>query len=310
MPKIRSIISGGAGFIGSHLAEKLIRKGHEVVIIDNLSTGKLENVPSQAEFFKLDLCENLSQAFAQGADYVFHLGAQINLRNSLKDPLSDAQTNIMGSLNIMNHAVNVGVKRFVFTSTGGAIYSRLAPLPWTEQSATIPESPYGMAKLTVEGYLRLYKGLYGLESTILRLSNVFGPRQNSQGGAGVLSIFINNILNKKDLTIFGDGSITRDFVYVDSVINAIYHVTKNNLSGVFNVSTGEETSILEIAEKIKYEMKNKYNAKTKFSDAVLGEIPYSCLSNKKLQSSMSTDYQNINLDDQIKITVESFLESK
>lgn len=248
------LITGGAGFIGSHLADNLISQIHQVTIIDNLSSGNIKNLNPKAQFIEMDINDDLTDLFQKNYfDCVIHLAAQINLRQSIVDPYQDAKINILGSLNLLEQVRKNGIKKFIFASTGGAIYSPFDELPWEEYSSILPQSPYGMAKYTVENYLQLYKKLYNLDYTILRLANVYGPRQNALGEAGVISIFIDKILHDQDLTIFGDGEQSRDFIFVKDVVSAFATVINKNLSGIYNVGTNTECKInclVEVLENL------------------------------------------------------------
>lgn len=277
------LVTGGAGFIGSHLVEKLIELGHKVVILDNLSSGSLDNLHEHFEEFVLrDITQPLDDIFEKYKfEYVFHLAAQINLRESIKNPLKDAEINILGSINLFNLCKKHRVNKLIFSSTGGAIYFEGATLPWTEYSKTEPSSPYGLSKLTTEYYLKLI--MKDPKSyCILRYSNVFGPRQNSKSEAGVVSIFIEKILEGENLVIFGNGEQTRDFIYVDDVINANILVMNETLNGTYNVSTGTETSINKISEEVLDAMKSQIHVG--YQTAIEGELYYSCLSSEKLQT--------------------------
>lgn len=275
------LVVGGAGFIGSHVVNVLIEQGHTVIVIDNLTTGHFLNVNPKALLYAIDINDKFTLKIIFDKyqfDYVFHLAAQINLRDSIKDPYNDAQINIMGSLNIINNCVRTKVKKIIFSSTGGAIYSDKPKLPFTERTETKPLSPYGISKLSIEYYLKFYKEIHNLDFAILRYSNVFGPRQNAKGEAGVISIFINKALNKENLNIFGDGYQTRDFIYVEDVAQANLLALK--LNGIYNVSTCIETDINSIANEI---IKNiDTSLKIEYKDIVPGEIKRCCLSNYKL----------------------------
>lgn len=268
---------GGAGFVGSHLVDSLIQRGHQVVVIDNLSTGTIDNLGVFPTFYKEDITDPaaIKEIFNKHQfDYVFHLAAQINLRHSIKEPAFDAHTNIVGSLNIIENCIRTNVKKFIFSSTGGAIYSPAATLPWNEQSETNPQSPYGLAKATIERYLQLYP----LPHTILRYSNVYGPRQHSKSEAGVVSIFIEKALKGEDLIIFGDGKQTRDFCFVNDVVEA--NLLAMGLEGIYNVSSNTQISVNSVAQMIL----GKTGGKSQIihAEPVKGELLHTKLSSEKL----------------------------
>lgn len=293
------LVTGGAGFIGSHVVDMLIDRGDVVTVIDNLSSGSVKNLNPKAKFIQADInYVSLTETY----DCIIHLAAQINLRQSMKDPKYDANINIMGSLNLMDIARLMRAK-FIFTSTGGAIYDPSETIPWNESSKVLPQSPYGMSKYTVENYLQLYGNLYGLDSTILRFSNVYGPRQNAHGEAGVIAIFIEKMLKNKSLTIFGDGEQTRDFVFVKDVVDAFSLVLDKKISGLFNVSTNTETSVNSIVETL-----NKYSLQqpvVSHADKISGELLKSRLSYDSLQN-VSGWKPKYNLESGIKETLEYF----
>jgi UDP-glucose 4-epimerase len=248
----RMLLTGGAGFIGSHLADSLVAAGHEVAVVDNLSTGRREFVPAAAQFFLLDIKgqETFDLICRWRPQVIFHLAAQMSVQVSVADPVADAQENILGSLNLCQAAVQAGVSKVIFASTGGAIYGDEAPLPAKETDPARPESPYGIAKLTVEHYLRFYQRQYGLQSICLRYANVYGPRQNGLGEAGVVAIFIERFLAGQQPVINGDGLQTRDFVYVADVVAANLLALDYPQAGVFNIGTGRETDILTIYRQL------------------------------------------------------------
>jgi UDP-glucose 4-epimerase len=294
------LVTGGAGFIGSHLVDKLIELGHEVVVIDNLSSGKRENVNSTASFVEKDITGNLGDVFS-GVEYVFHLAAQINLRESLKNPKEDARINILGSLNVIENCLKSGVRKIIFSSTGGAIYSSKAELPATENALIAPESPYGLAKFAIENYLRIVKNTKGLDYTALRFSNVYGPRQDSKGEAGVVAIFANCALAGEPLKVFGNGNQTRDFVYVKDVVDAC--ILSMKLSGIYNVSVGKETEVNKIVSKVQ-EIIGDVGVTNE--EAIPGELRRSCLDSGKL---MAEGWKpKYGLDAGMKETVEWFRE--
>ncbi|MFH1597155.1 MAG: NAD-dependent epimerase/dehydratase family protein [Pseudomonadota bacterium] len=244
----RILITGGAGFIGSHLADRLVAAGHEVAVVDNLSTGRREYVPARAQFFPYDIKSREAHGLIchWRPQVMAHLAAQMSVQASVSDPVADAQDNILGSLNLLQAAALAGVKKIIFASTGGAIYGDEAPLPGREEYLPQPECPYGVAKLAVEHYLHFYHRQYGIVPIALRYANVYGPRQNGQGEAGVVAIFIEKFLAGAQPVINGDGLQTRDFVYVGDVVEANVLALDHPTAGIFNIGTGQETDILTI----------------------------------------------------------------
>jgi UDP-glucose 4-epimerase len=244
----RILITGGAGFIGSHLADRLVAAGHEVAVVDNLSTGRREYVPPAAQFFPYDIKSPEAHGLIcrWRPQVIAHLAAQMSVQASVSDPVADAQDNILGSLNLLQAAALAGVTKIIFASTGGAIYGDEAPLPGREEYLPQPECPYGVAKLAVEHYLHFYHRQYGIVPIVLRYANVYGPRQNGQGEAGVVAIFIEKFLAGVQPVINGDGRQTRDFVYVGDVVAANVLALDYPAAGIFNIGTGQETDILTI----------------------------------------------------------------
>lgn len=299
---MKILVTGGAGFIGSHLVDRLIEEGHRVVVVDNLSTGKRENLNPKANFYKIDICSRkISDIFEkEKPEVVFHYAAQINVRKSVENPIKDAKINILGSINILENCKNYKVKKFIFASTGGAIYGDTDIIPTPETCKEMPVSPYGIAKLAVEKYLIYYYKVFGLPYIILRFSNVYGPRQNSKGEAGVVAIFCDKMLSNNQPVIFGDGKQTRDFIFVDDVIESNILALKNNKVGIFNISTGVQTDINTIFEKIKELTGSKCSQVHR--PPLSGEQRVSCLdySNAKKELSWQPRY---NLDEGLKKTV-------
>ncbi|RJR33277.1 MAG: NAD-dependent epimerase/dehydratase family protein [Deltaproteobacteria bacterium] len=244
----RILITGGAGFIGSHVADLMVAAGHEVAVVDNLSTGRREFVPAAAQFFPYDIKEEKTYELIldRRPQVIIHHAAQMSVQASVKDPIYDAQENILGSLNILNAAARAGVKKFIFASTGGAIYGDEAPIPARETDPPRPECPYGIAKLSVEHYLHFYHREHGVVPIVLRYANVFGPRQNGMGEAGVVAIFIEKFLAGAQPVINGDGLQTRDFAFVGDVAAANAKALSHPEAGTFNIGTGKETDILTI----------------------------------------------------------------
>lgn len=277
---MKCLVTGGAGFIGSHVVDRLVSLGHDVVIIDNLFTGKEKNINPKAKFVKISVNSDLEPLFEKEKfDIVFHLAAQANLRKSFENPARDARINLGGSLNILECCVKNKVKKIIFSSTA-AIYSPEEELPYDEKSDTSPLSPYGLTKLTVEKYLHIMNYYHGLNYVVLRYANVYGPRQDPSGEAGVVCVFMDKVAKKQDLLIFGDGEQTRDFIFVGDVADANIKAMEPEMSGVFNVSTGREFSINKLAETIK--SLSGSNVKIIHNDSVVGELRRSCLSNEKL----------------------------
>lgn len=245
------LITGGAGFIGSHLVDKLC-KNNKVTIIDNLSTGLEENINEKATFYNLDIKEDLDNIFQKHKfNYVFHLAAFINLRESFEDPIKCMDINLNATINLINNCKKYNVEKFIFSSTGGAIYDEMALLPFTENSKVNPKSPYGLSKWFAEKYIENS----GINYVNLRYSNVYGPRQNAKGEAGVISIFMDNVLNNKPLQVFGDGFQSRDFVHVNDVVDANILCAEKALNKTYNISTNKETSLLQLIQLLK----NKFN---------------------------------------------------
>jgi UDP-glucose 4-epimerase len=244
----RILITGGAGFIGSHVADRLVAAGHEVAVVDNLSSGRREFVPDAAQFFPYDIKDGKTYELIMDwrPQVIIHHAAQMSVQVSVSDPLLDARENILGSLNILQAAARVRVRKFIFASTGGAIYGDAAPVPARETDPPRPESPYGIAKLALEHYLHFYHREYGIIPVCLRYANVYGPRQNGQGEAGVVAIFIEKFLAGQQPVINGDGLQTRDFTYVGDIAAANLLALPHPEAGTFNIGTGRETDILTI----------------------------------------------------------------
>lgn len=248
---MKILVTGGAGFIGSNLVERLLRDGHEVVVVDNLSTGRRSNVLSDAHWYEMDIRDpRLSRVFEQERpEIVSHHAAQLDVRVSVRDPLFDADVNIIGSLRLLDLCVRSGVRKVMSASTGGAVYGD-GYIPASERDMPMPISPYGAAKLSVEHYLHCYYAIYGLEYVALRYANVYGPRQSADGEAGVVAIFIHKLLAGEPVTIHGDGEQTRDYVYVGDVIDANLRTMRPGLIGTFNIGTGVETSVNTLFERL------------------------------------------------------------
>ncbi|MDX9893391.1 MAG: NAD-dependent epimerase/dehydratase family protein [Patescibacteria group bacterium] len=247
------LVTGGAGFIGSNLVDALVSQGHEVSVVDNLSNGNRANLNPAAKFFELDITdEKLAEVFEQEKpSVVFHLAAQIDVRKSVTDPVWDAKQNIFGSINLLENCRKYGVKKFVFSSSGGAIYGDTDQVPTKEGHPELPISPYGIAKLAVEKYLYYYHQIFGLSYVALRYANVYGPRQSTRGEAGVVAIFSDRLLHCQNPVINGDGSQTRDYVFVGDVVKANLAALASDKIGIYNIATAIETTVNQLAELIK-----------------------------------------------------------
>ncbi len=249
----RVVITGGAGFIGSQVADALIAEGNHVEIIDNLFTGRLENVPDKAVFHEVDIRDSkVDHIFREGKfDVMYHLAAQMDVRKSVADPAFDADANILGGINLLQACRKHKVAKVIFSSTGGAIYGEQESFPADESHSQNPKSPYGISKLAFEKYLQFYHWEHGLNYIALRYANVYGPRQRGDGEAGVVAIFFNKLLRGEKAVIYGDGKQTRDFVFVGDVVQANVLALSYEKCGAFNVGTGVETDINELFDAIK-----------------------------------------------------------
>lgn len=284
MNKLRILITGGAGFIGSNIADEYIRLGHKVTVIDNLSSGKRANINNKCGFHKIDINSGkLDEIFRKGKfDVVNHHAAQINPRTSIANPVADAETNIKGTIKLLQLSVKYKVRKFIFASSGGAVYGEQAAFPASEEHPLNPISPYGISKLSIEKYLDFYKCYYGLDFVALRYSNVYGPRQSRHGESGVISIFIGRILEGKSPVINGSGRNTRDFVFVKDVASANVLALNYKGSGIFNISSGKEISIQKLTGLLIKESGLKVGIK--HAGAVKGEQKRSLLSNRKAKN--------------------------
>jgi UDP-glucose 4-epimerase len=257
---MRALVTGGAGFIGSNLVDALVRRGDEVTVVDDISTGRRENLEFAlsrgAELVEADIRDGAAMLAifeSRRPETVFHLAAQIDVRRSVADPAFDSSINVGGTANVLEAARATGSGRFVFVSTGGAIYGEGEgkELPLGEDAAVEPLAPYGQSKFAGEGYVSLYQRLHGLSGISLRLGNVYGPRQDPLGEAGVIAIFCGRLREGRRPTVFGDGTQTRDYIYVKDVVEAALAAAESQLSGAVNIGTGVETSVLELIERLR-----------------------------------------------------------
>ena len=286
---MKILLTGGAGFIGSHVTDELIAKGNDVVIIDNLSTGFEYNINPEAKFVKTDITDfkKIENIFVEESpEIIYHFAAQIDVRKSVSDPLFDAETNIMGTLNLIKLSCDFKIKKFIFSSTGGAIYGDTDVRPTPENHPEWPLSPYGIAKLATDKFLNYYNEIFGLKYVSLRYGNVYGPRQNPHGEAGVVAIFLNKMLKGGQPVINGDGNQTRDYVYVKDVARANILALENmDKIGIYNVGTSIENSVNDLFKEINKNFDNKY--KEVHGPAKLGEQKTSCLNYEKIKKDMN-----------------------
>ncbi len=249
---MNTLVTGGAGFIGSHLVDGLIAEDHDVAVVDVLATGKRSNVNPRAALYEIDIrSPALAAAFeAARPDTVVHVAAHASVSESVRDPMHDAEVNVLGTLNVLQQCAAYGVEHVVFSSTGGALYGEPERLPADEEHPVRPLSPYGASKDAAEAYVRTLCTLHGIRYTILRYGNVYGPRQDPFGEAGVVAIFANAMLRGQPPVIFGDGSHERDYVYVDDVVRANVLALARQESGVFNIGTGQGATVLDVFDAL------------------------------------------------------------
>ncbi len=309
---MKILVTGGAGFIGSHVVDKFIESGHQVIVVDNLSSGRRENLNPQAKFYEVDIREKvkLEEIFKEERpDVVDHHAAQISVVSSVEDPGFDAEVNIIGSLNLIDLSLRYGVKKFIYASTGGAVYGEPIYLPCDEKHPVDPLAPYGISKHTVEHYLYMNHVNFGLNYVVLRYANVYGPRQDPHGEAGVVAIFSKRMLQGKEAYIFGDGWQERDFVYVGDVADANLAALnyekeiKSSLDPIFNVGTGVGTNVNTIFSLIK-----KFTGFEKdpvYKPPRPGEVYRVYLDVEKIKNEMDW-VPRISLEEGLKLTVEWF----
>ena len=304
---MKVLVTGGAGFIGSHLVDRLVLEGHEAVVVDNLATGKRRNINRGARFYKMDIQSwRLERVFRnERPNVVMHLAAQMDVRKSVEDPMFDAQVNVLGTLNVLQQAVKHGVRKVVFSSSGGAIYGEQETYPAAESHVTKPLSPYGLSKLCGEQYLSYFQRVSGLQAVSLRYANVYGPRQDPEGEAGVVAIFIQKMLNNEQAVINGNGRQTRDFVFVDDVVEENLAMIGQETQGTYNVGTGVETSINDL-----FRILNQHtgsNCKEVHGPSKKGEQARSVIDSTKLRHEVSWE-PRADLSEGLKKTVDYFRE--
>ena len=300
------LVTGGAGFIGSHIVDEYIARGHKVSILDNLSTGRKRNINPAARFHEVDIrdAETVKEILQnERFDVVNHHAAQMDVRRSVEDPVYDASVNIIGVLTMLESCVATGVKRVIFASSGGAIYGEQDYFPADELHPTRPISPYGVAKLTTEQYLFYYKAVYGIDSVSLRYANIYGPRQNPEGEAGVVAIFTTKLLNGQQPVINGDGKQTRDYVFVGDIVRANLLALDCEGSHVFNIGTGVETDVNQLFHHLK-RLTNS-SAAEHHGPAKKGEQLRSVLTSNKIQKQLGWK-SAISMEEGLRKTVEYF----
>ena len=300
------LVTGGAGFIGSHVVEGLLKEGLSLIVVDNLSTGKIENLNPNALFYQQSIEdeEMMERVFMlHKPAYIFHLAAQSSVSVSVRNPVEDAKTNILGTLVLLQKSVKYGVKKFIFSSTGGAIYGDNVKIPTPETETPNPISPYGIAKLSVEKYLDFFSKEYGLEYVSLRYSNVYGPRQDPYGEAGVVAIFINRMLKGEKVTIFGDGEYVRDYVYVDDVVRANILAMEKGKNVVLNIGTGRGTTVNELFMMLK--SITGYSDEPEYAPPRKGDVRKSILDCSKAKEILGWEPE-VSLEEGLRRTVEYF----
>jgi UDP-glucose 4-epimerase len=302
---MKVLLTGGAGFIGSWVAEALIADGNEILIIDDLSTGKIQNIPKDATFANADIRDRdrLEKIFDDfKPEVINHHAAQMNVRNSVEDPIFDAQVNILGTINLLELSIKHEINKFMFASTGGAIYGEPEVIPCIEDTLPAPISPYGISKYAVEKYLNYYRAVHGLSHVILRYSNVYGPRQNPHGEAGVVAIFCDRIKYGNPCEVFGDGKQTRDYIYVEDIARANI-LSLNAEDVILNIGTAVETSVNQIVSKLK-RVTNR-NVQVAYSPRRSGEVDRIALEIKRAEELLGWS-PHVNLEDGLSKTWEWF----
>jgi UDP-glucose 4-epimerase len=308
---MKILITGGAGFIGSHLSDHLIKLNHQVFIIDNLLTGNINYINPNSEFFKIDInnFNKIEQIIKKiKPDLLFHFAAQISVKKSIKSPLEDMKTNVLSSVNLIETAFKNNIKKIIFASTGGVMYGDDNPRPSGEDLKEKPESPYAISKNTIDNYLQ-YKFTHQKQKFCsLRFANVYGPRQNDKSEAGVVAIFLNQMLNQINPVINNTGNQTRDFIYIDDIVRAcIKTIQKPNISGVFNLGTGVETNINKIFNLINKNFNNKFQKKYQKLKSL--EQEKSSIDSNKFKKYFNWEPQ-IKLEDGIKKTFNWFKDNQ
>ena len=288
---MRALVTGGAGFIGSNLVDALVERGDEVTALDNFATGKRGNLEQAlaagAELAEVDLCdaEGVRRVVERARpEIIFHLGAQVDVRKSVADPAWDSAVNVGGTVNVLGAASAHGVRRVVFASTGGAIYGEAQTIPATEDHPVAPEAPYGLSKFCAENYCALFTRLHGLSTVALRFGNVYGPRQDPLGEAGVIAIFCGRVLDGGRPVIFGDGLQTRDYVHVHDIVSANLLAADSDAGGAFNIGRGEQITVIDIVEALAPHAPNGFTPD--FQPERTGEVRHIALDASRAQSEL------------------------
>jgi UDP-glucose 4-epimerase len=302
---VKVLVTGGAGFIGSNLADRLVEEGHQVVVVDDLSSGQRRQVPSAANFYHMDVESRWLDRVIERErpEAVCHLAAQISVARSVRDPLFDARVNVVASIGLLAACQAHGVRRLVFSSTGGAIYGDADVIPTPETYPAAPVSPYGASKLSFEHYLHVYREVHGLSSVALRFANVYGPRQDPHGEAGVVAIFSRALLAGTVPTINGDGAQTRDYTYVGDVVAAVAAALKSDATGSYNVGTATETDVNQLFAMIAAAAGSR--AEPLHGPARPGEQLRSCIAIDRIRADLGWQ-PRVSLAEGIPITVEYF----
>ncbi len=305
MAEKNALVTGGAGFIGSHIADALIERGYKVAIIDNLSSGKEQNLPPDATFYKTDIRDDeVADIFQEERpQMLFHLAAQMDVRKSVEDPAYDADVNIGGTINLLEAGRKAGLQKTINAATGGAMYGEPNDLPAGEDTPIAPICPYGVSKATVEHYLALFRRLYGMAFTSLRFPNVYGPRQDPHGEAGVVAIFSQIMLQGGQPKIFGDGTSTRDYVYVDDIVEANMLALKAGDGLCLNLGWGEEVPVQRIFDGVRDAV--GCEIEPEYAEERLGEVDRICLDASKAAERLGWKPQ-VTLDEGLNRAVEFY----
>lgn len=306
---MRILVTGGAGFIGSHVVERYLAAGHEVHVLDNLSTGHVENVPAGAIFHRLDLRDPATADLLRRERFevINHHAAQPNVSLSVQDPFRDAEVNVMGLLALLQAASDAGTRRVIFAGSGGAVSGEVPGEPADEEVRSRPLSPYAVAKFAGELYLQVIGELRGMETVVLRYANVYGPRQDSQGEAGVVAVFISEMMAGRVPPIFGDGGQCRDFVFVRDIARANFLALSGDTGQVFNLSTAVTTTVSDLYDRIARRV--GFSEPPRFEPARRGEIRRSVLSNERARAVLGF-FPDISIDEGLAETVEWFRTGK